>query len=992
MIITMHCGGMPFNGDSLKTKSLGGSESAAYYVARELARRGHRVSLFTNEQKEGVWDGVKYIWAGDMSEQSPLGERFHFYAANTPCDVLIVQRLPGAFIHQFQAKLNIAWLHDLALIRQRGQVAPALWNIDAVFCVSEWHKKQLAEVYGIPESVIMPVKNGIDLAMFDRAKPLVKLIDQTKYSMIYSSRPERGLEHLVRPGGIMERLLEVNPSAHLYVCNYDNNPPHLAGYYQALYERIEELPNCTALGHLTKGDLAGTMAACNLHIYPTEFEEVSCITAMEDMAAGLPMLTSGVGALQETCEGAGVMMIPLKDGAVDEDGFVAAVKFLSESQDERIKMSEMQREAAKSKTWASAVDMFEANINELFNARTSNIETVLKHLIHVSDYYAAEKLRSQKPTDLRGMETAESEMDVCYRFARENTWKEHYESYYEYEKNRGINYGPEDVSDNQRYRTVAGLISSLPAGSIVYDYGCAHGHYTINLAKQFPDLNFIGIDLAASNIDIARKWADDDGIKNAAFFNGWADIEHGALRDKDSAPLAIDAADAIIAAEVLEHVADPQGVTDVLCKYLKPTGQFIGTTPVGPWEAQGYLQHWPWRAHVHHFEREDIHDMYSMHPDLDVKMVVTGPDQNGDVLGSYVFSFGKPKHASGAINYDRKLRQQAPRQTVAACLIVKDGEDTLARCLKSIRDHVDEIIIGVDKTTTDETRAIAARYVKGFSPRADLLFDIDSPMDTGFDEARNRVISKAQADWIIWLDADEVLFHGGNLRKYLRQNAFDAYAVRQLHYSVEPPGVMKVDLPSRIFRNRKGIKFFGVVHEHPEVEINEGIGPVMVISDLDIAHYGYSTELVRRRRFERNIGLLIKDREKYPDRHLGKFLWLRDLAQMCRWEAERNGGAVSAAMQERARMGVKIWEELLDSDQLRMIADPENIEFYSTCVQVLNEGFDLGIMLDTSKLNGGAHPEKQKPIKARFFSMDHAHRLLTKLLNERTKEYDSKYY
>jgi len=37
MFIVMHCGGMPFNGDTVKTRSLGGSESAAYYMAKELA-------------------------------------------------------------------------------------------------------------------------------------------------------------------------------------------------------------------------------------------------------------------------------------------------------------------------------------------------------------------------------------------------------------------------------------------------------------------------------------------------------------------------------------------------------------------------------------------------------------------------------------------------------------------------------------------------------------------------------------------------------------------------------------------------------------------------------------------------------------------------------------------------------------------------------------------------------------------------------------------
>ena len=174
--------------------------------------------------------------------------------------------------------------------------------------------------------------------------------------------------------------------------------------------------------------------------------------------------------------------------------------------------------------------------------------------------------------------------------------------------------------------------------------------------------------------------------------------------------------------------------------------------------------------------------------------------------------------------------------------------------------------------------------------------------------------------------------------------------------------------------------------------MNKGIGHATVLSDVAIAHYGYSTEDVRRQRFERNIGLLIRDREKFPERQLGKFLWVRDLAQMCRWEAESNGARVTEAMVERAKIGIKIWEELLDAGQLRMLADPDNLSFYSTLVTVLGVGFDFGFTMDASKLNGGAHPEKQPPLSARFYSKEHAEKLFLKLMAERTTNYDSKYF
>lgn len=1005
MIITMHCGGMPFNGDTLKTKSLGGSESAAYYVAKELASRGHRVTLFTNEQEEGFFDGVKYVWSGPVTEQAPLGERFMVYATNTPHDVLILQRMPGAFIHRFQSKVNISWLHDLGLYRQKGSVASGLWNIDAFFCVSEWHKKQLCEVYGLDPKIVMPVQNGVDLSLFE-GKINYKLHKNKKdITLLYSSRPERGLEHHIRPGGIMDRLWEIDQRFHLYVCTYDNQPPQLQGYYQMIYNRIEKMPNVTLLGSLTKGELSDVMRQCDALVYPTEFEEVSCITAMEAMAAGLPMITSNVGALYETCRGpeSGTILNELKDGVADEDEFVEVLRglFIVGTVDDsgltHADFSKRQKEAAQKFSWSKSVDLFELHFKKLFEDRIKNPETVLKHLIHNSDYYAAEKyIESEGVLSPLGVDNTINEMVDCYAFARDRMWKEHYEAYYEYEKSRGVEYGPEDVTNSNRYQCVAANLSTLLPGSTVLDYGCAHGHYTVNLAKEYPELNFIGIDIADSNIQKARAWVLDEGIKNTEFYSGSVDtgsektgIYLNSLGEAPKDPLKFDA---IIVAEVLEHVEAPWEMIDQLASHLNDGGKIITTTPIGPWEAIGYEEHWPWRAHVHHLEREDLYELYGMHPNFKMTVAASGHDTNGDCLGSYVCVFDKPTTPSGRIDYDRKLRTLAPTQTLAVCIIAKDAENSLGRCLESVQGIADEIIVAVDETTMDLTRSVAEKYIKGFSLYNELLFDIKSPMEIGFDEARNQCIAHAKADWILWIDADEVLYHPENVRKYLRENMFDAYALKQIHYSVEPAGVMKVDIPARLFRNNKGIKFFGVVHEHPEVELNKGIGHATILTDVVIAHYGYSTESVRRSRFDRNIGLLVRDREKYPTRQLGKFLWVRDLAQMCRWEGERNGGQVTPTMIERAKMGLKIWEELLEEGQTRMLADPDNLGFYSTLVQILGEGFDFGFTMDASKLNGGAHPEKQPPLSARFYSRGHAEKLFLKLLDEKTSNYDSKYF
>lgn len=85
--------------------------------------------------------------------------------------------------------------------------------------------------------------------------------------------------------------------------------------------------------------------------------------------------------------------------------------------------------------------------------------------------------------------------------------------------------------------------------------------------------------------------------------------------------------------------------------------------------------------------------------------------------------------------------------TVSLCMIVKDEEKVLARCLNSLADLVDEIII-VDTGSTDRTIEIAQTYTNKI---------FDYKWTGNFAAARNYSFSKASMDYIYCADADEVL-------------------------------------------------------------------------------------------------------------------------------------------------------------------------------------------------------------------------------------------
>ena len=935
MYIAIYAAGLPFNGETIPNGfSLGGSETAAYYMAKELAAIGHKVIIFTTHQKTGMWDGVEYQWIGQTSQHYPFGDRFQ-YILQTPYDVLIFQRRPGGFIPCYNTKLNIWWLHDLALLRNVNFVNSSLFNIDRIVTVSEWHKQQVSKTYDIASKFIIASQNGIDYSYQAFQAPESGRI---KKSLIYCARPERGLENLVGKDGIMEKLID----CHLYVAGYDNTTPHMKSYYEYLWGRCDELPNVTNLGHLSKDDLYRQYKCMELYVYPSTFEETSCITALECQAAGLPFIGCNRGALKETVGYGGadfinlewkkdereVVMRPLNDN--EKNKFIKKIRFYLDHPDMWKGLHNKCKKVYQ--PWSKIAQDWSDKFELLLADKCRDKNRLYKHYEYMSDIIAMTKAGAT--------ENNYPNLRKSFSFFLDNTYKEHYKKYYEFEKNRGVKYGPEKLDGQQRYEHTVKIIENLKPARIL-DYGCAHGHYTNNLAQRFKKCDFTGIDIEQSNIEIARTWAQDEKIKNAEFYVGtFEDMDYMALEFKY---------DVILCQEVLEHVPDPKAVITKLKEYLTENGTLIISTPYGPWESLGTDKMPEWcRAHIHHFERQDIIELYGTQ--INFKLLAL-PHMPG--YGHYFVTFQNGPEEIGKIDYVRKNAQQSPRETISACIIAKDSENKLGACIESIKSFVDEIIVGIDNTTTDETKRIAEKY-------GAKIIGVDSPLKIGFEEDRNIIINYATMDWILWIDSDEQFQHPERISKYLRQNAYDAYGIKQHHFAVEPEpvGCFKTDFPARIFRNHKGIKFFGVVHEHPEKELNAGPGRTAILQDVAITHIGFLTEKVRRERFERNFPRMALDRKKYPTRKLGHFLWIRDLAHYNDYHMEKNGMVIDDIVIKNAHIIIDTWRDLLKSEDLRMII--ETVPWYSKAVMALGGGIDYTIGMKAQPWN--PQSAQQEPV------------------------------
>ena len=1007
---------MPFDGDTVKTKSLGGSESAAYYLARELAKRGHRVSCWTSTDKDVNVDNVTYCAVGPHTQECPLGERFDHYASHTPIDVLIMQRQPHAFHKRWNAKVCIWQLHDLALYRSAAHMLNGLWQIDAVTTVSQWHADQVKQVWNLSDDILRVVPNGVDPALYTEsaAKPCIifrgnetevlndprdnsimqVVLPATPFKLLYQSRPERGLEHLVRPGGIMDRVRDL--PVHLVICGYDNTMPSMADLYQRLTAQAADLPNVSMIGALTKAQLAELQRKCDLLIYPTEFDEVSCISAMEAMHAGLPMLTSEVAALLETCKDAGVLLVPLKDGKADEDEFVHRLnvifgKHRNEYPELLGELRDLQLAAAKFRTWSHATDVLEGVIAECFARKIQQPGAILRTAIERSDiafakwYIEHESGRHdiQIPSALIG--SAMNEIRRLFAFAESD---EAYAAHYA--KHQGVYYDSheesvigEDVTRTTRFRGVMQYVvqhchKTQNISPRVLDYGCAHGHYSIPLAKMFPKGEFVGLDISARAVGAARKWAERDSVTNISFVQ----MFEGVLATQDKF-------DIIVAGEVLEHVIDPWKLLDDLRAALKPGGCLIITAPVGRWEHSGTEAFRTGREHMFHFERADIEDICKGH-NVDIAFAPAGHDSSGEALGSWIWAVWPTDAPWGRPDYERKLRLYAPRETISLCMIVKDAEKTLRKCIESVVDWVDEIILCIDPTTSDRTLDIC-RQLAGDFPNRPFNFALaeKSARRDGFDAARNESVGKASGDWILWCDADEEIHSPQNLHKLARHSMHNGYGFGQVHYSVGPEQVLTTDFPCRFFRNRKGIQFYGVVHEHPETEMGKAVEHSIVRPEVKFLHCGYVDEEARRKRYQRNLPLLIKDREKYPTRELNKFLWLRDLAQGMMFEQEQMGGRVAPEHIARAKEGIRIMEELVKTTQhMRMITDA--MPYYTHCVVTSGGGFESEITVRVANPQAPALAVNMS-IKGAFHSREFYTRLAHRFIEEPTKHYEDRY-
>ena len=196
------------------------------------------------------------------------------------------------------------------------------------------------------------------------------------------------------------------------------------------------------------------------------------------------------------------------------------------------------------------------------------------------------------------------------------------------------------------------------------------------------------------------------------------------------------------------------------------------------------------------------------------------------------------------------LGDNVMEKLLSVCMIVKNEEKVLERCLRSIHGIADEIIV-VETGSTDKTKEIALQYT-------DKVYDFEWAND--FAKARNYAASKATGEWILAIDADEYVDRD-QFEKFKEQLKTDPpnleiNAVEIISFVGRKAEFTFKNLHARFYKNNSKIKYFRPIHE--DLKYIDDREYQLGVVDLQLFHSGYMKGTIQEKeKSKRNLPLLL---------------------------------------------------------------------------------------------------------------------------------------
>lgn len=282
MKIDVYCdNGSPLNiiPADIYGRGVGGAELALFSWSEEMAKRGHRIRVFNDPREVGTHNGVIF---------KPRGQ----FSPDEKRDVLVSFRSPNPHIRTAKANVHLFWSCDQQTTGNfRSQVFPF---VDRIVCISPYHVDYFRRNYQASEQKVGYFDLGVRLDDYNHSDTQKK-----KGRCIFCSIPERGLDVL---RVMWPSIIEMIPHAELIITSdyrlwgmpdQGNHKHKLAWLHKQ---------NVQFLGAIPRKELVQYQLSSDLHVYPSTYEEMFCISSAECQVAGAYSITSNTGALRDTNE------------------------------------------------------------------------------------------------------------------------------------------------------------------------------------------------------------------------------------------------------------------------------------------------------------------------------------------------------------------------------------------------------------------------------------------------------------------------------------------------------------------------------------------------------------------------------------------------------------------------------------------------------------------------------------------------------------------
>ena len=161
---------------------------------------------------------------------------------------------------------------------------------------SHWNYEKFRYFFDIPTDRSVVIKNGTN--NFPTRRPYQK---GKPIKILHHNTPWRGLNVLLRA---MQEIKDPNITLDVYSSTQvygEAFKKQNDDQFKPLYEQAKQLPNVNYIGYETNKYILQHMTDYDLYVYPSTFEETSCVSALEALAAGVHVITNNFGALYETC-------------------------------------------------------------------------------------------------------------------------------------------------------------------------------------------------------------------------------------------------------------------------------------------------------------------------------------------------------------------------------------------------------------------------------------------------------------------------------------------------------------------------------------------------------------------------------------------------------------------------------------------------------------------------------------------------------------------